>query len=164
MVDSMLRDSPLPDTERSEERLSDGSGSDKLPEEEKGEKLPEGDGEKLPKEAPTGNTIARVEDAPQKAISDVRASTSQVSSVSVLPQEKLKLAYKLMGEVLGQEGNQAQDNTELKALKERVKTLSSEKAAPQEKLKKLSKAKKDEIEKLKKIKEDTDREAVTTLK
>ena len=45
----------------------------------------------------TGNTIARVEDAPQKAISDVRASTSQVSSGSVLPQEKSKLAYKLMG-------------------------------------------------------------------
>ena len=57
MVDSMLRDSPLPDTERSKERLPEGSGSDKLPEEEKGKKLPEGDGEKLPKEAPTGKLV-----------------------------------------------------------------------------------------------------------
>ena len=45
-------------------------------------------------------------------------------------------------EVLGQEGSQAQDDSELNALRERVKTLSSEKAALQEKLKKLSKAKK----------------------
>ena len=34
---------------------------------------------------------------PQKAISVVRATTSQVSSRSVLPQEKVKLAYKLLG-------------------------------------------------------------------
>ena len=45
-------------------------------------------------------------------------------------------------EVLGEEGSQPQDNSELIALKERVKTLSSEKAALQEQLKKLSKAKK----------------------
>ena len=45
-------------------------------------------------------------------------------------------------EVLGQEGGQTQDDSELNALRERVKTLSSEKAALQEKLKKLSKAKK----------------------
>ena len=45
-------------------------------------------------------------------------------------------------EVLEQEGNPSQDDTELNALKERVKTLSSKKAALQEKLKKLSKAKK----------------------
>jgi len=45
-------------------------------------------------------------------------------------------------EVLEQEGSQAQDDSELNALRERVKTLSSEKAALQEKLKKLSKAKK----------------------
>ena len=44
-------------------------------------------------------------------------------------------------EVLGQEGSQAQDDTELNALKERVKTLSSEKVALQKKIKKLSKAK-----------------------
>jgi len=37
------------------------------------------------------------EDAPEKAISVVQASTSQVSSGCVLPQEKLKLAFKLLG-------------------------------------------------------------------
>ena len=47
MVNSMLRDSPLPDTETSKEKLSEDGGSDKLPEEEDGQKLPwEGD-EKL---------------------------------------------------------------------------------------------------------------------
>ena len=45
-------------------------------------------------------------------------------------------------EVLEQERSPAQDDTELNALKERVKTLSSDKAALHEKLKKLSKAKK----------------------
>ena len=106
-----------------------------------------------------------VQDAPDKAISEVRASASPVASGSILPQEKLKVAYKLMGvssrvirvleyrssnvliflfmqEVLGQDGGQAQDDTELDALKDRVKTLSSEKTALQEKLKKLSKTKK----------------------
>ena len=52
------------------------------------------------------------------------------------------LFFTFWQEVLGQEGSQAQDNSELNALKERVKMLSSEKAALQEKLKKLSKAKK----------------------
>ena len=32
MVNSMLRDPPLPDTERSDERLPEDGGSDKLPE------------------------------------------------------------------------------------------------------------------------------------
>ena len=50
----MLRDSPLPDTERSEERLPEGDGSGKLLEEKDGEKLPEGGDVKLPKESPTG--------------------------------------------------------------------------------------------------------------
>jgi len=45
-------------------------------------------------------------------------------------------------EALGREGVQAQDDTELNALKERVKTLSSEKAALQGKLKKLSQSRK----------------------
>ena len=40
MVNSMLRDSPLPDTERGDEKLLEDSGSDKLPEGEDGEKLP----------------------------------------------------------------------------------------------------------------------------
>ena len=106
---------------------------------------------------------------PQKAIFVVRATTSQVSSGSVLPQEKVKLAYKLLGvssrvsrvlvfldrvvytdhfaftswqEVLEQGTSQPQDNSELNVLREQVKKLSSEKAALQEKIKKLSKAKK----------------------
>jgi len=57
MVDSMLRVSPLPDTERSDERLPEGGGSDKLPE-EGGEKLFEEEGgEKLPEETPTGKLV-----------------------------------------------------------------------------------------------------------
>jgi hypothetical protein len=47
----------LPDAERSEEGLSRGSGSEKLPEEKDGEKLPEGGDAKLPKETPTGKLI-----------------------------------------------------------------------------------------------------------
>ena len=40
MVDSMLRDSPLLNMERSDERLPEGGGGDKLPK-EGGEKLPD---------------------------------------------------------------------------------------------------------------------------
>ena len=113
--------------------------------------------------------MGKVKDVPEKAISEVRATTSQVSSGSALPQEKVKLAYKLLGvssrvlrvlvfldrviytdplvftfwhEVLGQDGSQAQDGLELNALRKRVKTLSSEKAPLHEKIKQLSKAKK----------------------
>ena len=42
MVDSMLRDSPLPDTEKSDDRFPEDGGSDKLLEKDDGEKLPEG--------------------------------------------------------------------------------------------------------------------------
>ena len=42
MVDSMLRDSPLPNLERDNEEIPEGDGSDKLPKEGRGEKLPEG--------------------------------------------------------------------------------------------------------------------------
>ena len=45
-------------------------------------------------------------------------------------------------EVLKEGSSQSLDNSELDVLRERVKTLSSEKAALQEKIKKLSKAKK----------------------
>ena len=41
--------------------------------------------------------MGRVEDVPQKTVSEVRATTSQVSSGSALPQEMVKLAYKLLG-------------------------------------------------------------------
>jgi len=49
MADAMLRNSPLPDAERSDERLPKGSGSDKL--------LEEGGEGKLPEETPTGKLI-----------------------------------------------------------------------------------------------------------
>ena len=52
MVNFMLRDSPLPDTGRSDEKLLEDGGSDRLPEEEDGEKLPEGGNDKLPEETP----------------------------------------------------------------------------------------------------------------
>ena len=48
MVDSMLHDSQLPDTERSDEKLPEGGGSDKLPEE---------DGVKLLEETPAGKLV-----------------------------------------------------------------------------------------------------------
>ena len=41
--------------------------------------------------------MGRVDEVPQKAVSVVQATTSQVLSGSVLPQEKLKLAYKMLG-------------------------------------------------------------------
>ena len=58
MVDSMLRDSPLPDTERSDEKLPEDGGSHKLPEEDDGEKLPDGGDKKLSEEAPTGKLVS----------------------------------------------------------------------------------------------------------
>ena len=58
MVNFMIRDSPLPDTERSDEKLPEDDGSGKLPEEEDdGEKLPEGGNDKLPEETPTGKFV-----------------------------------------------------------------------------------------------------------
>ena len=49
MANSMLLNSPLPDAERSDERLPEGDESEKLSK--------EGGGEKLPKETPTGKLI-----------------------------------------------------------------------------------------------------------
>ena len=57
MVNSMLRDSPLPDTERSDEKLPEDGGSDKLPEEEDGVKLPEGGDGKLPEKTLAGKLV-----------------------------------------------------------------------------------------------------------
>ena len=57
MVDSMLRDSLLPDTNRGDERLPEDCGSDKLPEEDDGEKLPEGGDKKLPEGTPVGKLV-----------------------------------------------------------------------------------------------------------
>ena len=101
---------------------------------------------------------------PKRAVSEVRVSTSQVTSESDLSREKVELAFKLLEvssritrvlyhrsssilicfllqEVLGREGGRSQDETELNALKERVKTLSSGKSALEGKLKKLSQSK-----------------------
>ena len=52
------------------------------------------------------------------------------------------LIFLFLQEALGRKGGQSQDETELNALKERVKTLSSEKTALEGKLKKLSQSKK----------------------
>ena len=41
--------------------------------------------------------MGKVDEVLQKAISVVQATTSQVSSGSAMPQEKLKLAFKLLG-------------------------------------------------------------------
>ena len=50
MANSMMLNSPLPNPERSDEKLPEDGGSGKLPEEEDGEKLPEGGNDKLPEE------------------------------------------------------------------------------------------------------------------
>ena len=52
------------------------------------------------------------------------------------------LIFLFFQEALGWEGGRSQDETELNALKERVKTLSSKKTALEGKLKKLSQYKK----------------------
>ena len=58
MVNSMLRDSPLPDTGRSDEKLLEDGGRGKPPEEEDdGGKLPEGGNDKLPEETPAGKLV-----------------------------------------------------------------------------------------------------------
>src|SRR6185437_10145326 len=110
MANSMMLNSPLPDAERSDERLPEEDGSNKIPK--------EGGDENLPEETPTGklimpctervlpfifrlvgfcnstfpldsqnpqNTIGRVEDVLQKVVSEVWVNTSQVSSGSALP-------------------------------------------------------------------------------
>ena len=102
---------------------------------------------------------------PKRVVSEVRVSTSQVTSGSDLSREKVELVVKLLEvssrilrvlyhrsssiqiclflqEALGWEGGRSQDETELNALKERVKTLSSEKTALEGMLKKLSQSKK----------------------
>ena len=57
MVDSMLRDSPLPNLERGNEEIPEGDGSDRLPKERRGEKLPEGGNDKQPADTPTGKLL-----------------------------------------------------------------------------------------------------------
>ena len=57
MANSMLRDSPLLDSGRGTKRVPEDGGSDKLPEEEEGEKLLEGSSEKQPEETPAGKLV-----------------------------------------------------------------------------------------------------------
>ena len=57
MVDSLLRDSPLPDPERADGEIPEDGGSSKLPGEGGGEKLPEGGNDKQPKTTPTGMLV-----------------------------------------------------------------------------------------------------------
>ena len=56
MANAMLLDSPLPDIEKSDERVHEESGSDKLYDD--GEKLLEGGGEKQPEETPAGTFVS----------------------------------------------------------------------------------------------------------
>ena len=51
------RGKPLPDANRSDEGLAEGRGRDKLPEENDGEKLPEGGNDNLPEETPAGKLV-----------------------------------------------------------------------------------------------------------
>ena len=57
MANAMLLNSPLPDAERSDERLPEGDGSGKLPEEKGGKKFPEGGDAMLSEDTPTGKLI-----------------------------------------------------------------------------------------------------------
>ena len=58
MVDSMLRDSPLPDPERANEEIPEDGGSDRLLEEGEGGKLPSGGDDKQLKESPAGMLVS----------------------------------------------------------------------------------------------------------
>ena len=58
MVDSMLRDSPLPDSKKGNEEVPEDGGSDKLPEEGEGVKLLEGGGKDQPEETPVGKLVS----------------------------------------------------------------------------------------------------------
>ena len=57
MVDSMLLDSPLPHPEKANEEILEGGGSDKLPEEGGGGKVPDGGDNKQPAETPAGKLV-----------------------------------------------------------------------------------------------------------
>ena len=57
MADAMLLDSPLPDAERSEEKLPEGDGSGKLPVGGEGKKLPEGGTVEQPEKTPAGKLV-----------------------------------------------------------------------------------------------------------
>ena len=54
MANAMLLDSPLPNSERGNEKVPEDNESDKLPEEGEGDKFSRGGGEKRPEETPAG--------------------------------------------------------------------------------------------------------------
>ena len=58
MVDSMLRDSPLPISEKGNGEIPEDGGSSKLPEEKEGKKLPEGGDDNQLEETPAGKLVA----------------------------------------------------------------------------------------------------------
>ena len=58
MANAMLLDSPLPNSERGNEEVLEDGGSNKLPEEGEGMKLPEGSGKDQPEETPTGKLVS----------------------------------------------------------------------------------------------------------
>ena len=57
MANAMLRDSPLSDPKRVNERVSEDGRSDKLPKEGEWEKLPEGGNNKQLETTPTGKLL-----------------------------------------------------------------------------------------------------------
>ena len=57
MANCMLLDYPLLDPERTNEKISEGGGSIKLPGEGEGEKLPEGGDDRQPAETPAGKLV-----------------------------------------------------------------------------------------------------------
>jgi len=57
MVVSMLRDSPLPNSERGNKEVPKDDGSSKLPKRGEGEKLLEEGSEKQPEKTPTGKLV-----------------------------------------------------------------------------------------------------------
>ena len=57
MVSSMLRDSPLPNSERANEEILEDGVSSKLPEGGEGEKLPKGGDDKQPAETPASKLV-----------------------------------------------------------------------------------------------------------
>ena len=57
MANAMLLDSPLPNLERANEEIPEDDGSDRLPGEGEGEKLPKGGDDKQPVETPAGKLV-----------------------------------------------------------------------------------------------------------
>ena len=58
MANAMLLDSLFPNSERGNEEVLEDGGSDKLPEEEEGLKLPEGGGKDQPEETPASKLVS----------------------------------------------------------------------------------------------------------